>query len=104
VEQSRSPATRFHDDLSAPPETPQPVARLQRLGVNFAVAQRLARSTAMARSKSAELLGANDQSLSLTGADAKTSVKLDGRFGPTQGGHQLWCNDDGGADSARPDS
>jgi tyrosinase len=66
-----------YDDLSAPPGTPQLVARLQRLGVNLAMAQKVARSTTMAGSKPAELLGANNQSLSLTGAEARTSVTLD---------------------------
>jgi tyrosinase len=66
-----------YDDLSAPPGTPQLVARLQRLGVNLAMAQKLARSTTMAGSKPAELLGANNQRVSLTGAEARTSVTLD---------------------------
>jgi tyrosinase len=66
-----------YDDLSAPPGPPRVIARLQRLGVNITVAEKLARSTAMAPSKPAELLGANDQSISLTGTEATTSVTLD---------------------------
>jgi len=66
-----------YDDLSAPPGPPRVIARLQRLGVNLSAAEKLARSTAMAPSKPAELLGANDQSINLTGTEAKTSVTLD---------------------------
>lgn len=64
-----------YDDVTPPSATPQVVARLQRLGVPQAEA--IARSTAMAGPKTAELLGANQQSLSLTGAEARTSVALD---------------------------
>jgi tyrosinase len=66
-----------YDDVSPLPGTPQLVARLQRLGVNLAAAQALARSTTMAGPKRAELLGANSQSLRLAGAEARTSVVLD---------------------------
>jgi len=66
-----------YDDLSAPPGTPQLVARLQRLGVNLAVAKKVARSTTMGRPKPAELLGANNQTLSLSGTEARSSVTLD---------------------------
>jgi tyrosinase len=66
-----------YDDLSPPPGGPQLVARLQRLGVTVAAATALARSTAMARPKTVELLGANSQSLRLVGTEASTSVALD---------------------------
>ncbi|HXW29212.1 MAG TPA: tyrosinase family protein [Xanthobacteraceae bacterium] len=66
-----------YDDLSAPPSAPQLVTRLQRLGVNLAVAEKVARSATMAASKPTELLGANNQSLSVSGAEARTSVTLD---------------------------
>jgi tyrosinase len=66
-----------YDDVSPPAATPQAVARLQRLGVNLAAAQTLARRTAMAGSKTVELLGANNQSLRLVGAEARSAVALD---------------------------
>jgi tyrosinase len=64
-----------YDDISPPAGAPQMVARLQRLGM--AAAESIVRSTAMAGPKTVELLGANNQSLSLTGAEASTSVALD---------------------------
>jgi tyrosinase len=66
-----------YDDVSPPAGAPQLVARMQRLGGNAAVAAATARSTAMAGPKTVELLGANSQSLSLTGSGARTSVALD---------------------------
>jgi tyrosinase len=66
-----------YDDVSPPAGTPQLVARLQRLGVNLAAAEAHVRSTAMAGPKTVELLGANSQSLRLSGAEASTSVVLD---------------------------
>jgi tyrosinase len=66
-----------YDDVSPPFETPQSILRLQRLGVSLAAAQASVRSTAMAASKTVELLGANDQSLRLVGPGARTSVALD---------------------------
>jgi tyrosinase len=66
-----------YDDVSPPSGTPQPVARLQGLGVNLAAAEALVRSTAMAGPKTVELLGANNQSLRLAGAEASTSLALD---------------------------
>jgi tyrosinase len=66
-----------YDDVSPPSGTPQLVARLQRLGVNLAAANRLVRSGAMAGPKTVELLGANNQSLRLAGAEARTSLALD---------------------------
>ncbi len=66
-----------YDDLSAPSTTPLAVARLRQLGVTAAAAETLVRSTAMAEPKPAELLGANSQSIRLTGTEAKTSVALD---------------------------
>jgi len=65
-----------YDDVSAPPSTPQAIARLQRLRAGLAAATQV-RSTAMPRPKTVELLGANDQSLRLTGNEARTSVTLD---------------------------
>lgn len=63
-----------YDDVS-PPSGPSPAAaRLQRLGMPMAAAPIL-RSTGMA--KTVELLGANNQSIRLTGAEARTSVALD---------------------------
>ncbi len=66
-----------YDDVSPPSRTPQLVARLQRLGMKSAAAETLVRSTAMAGPGTVELLGANNQSLRLSGADARTSVVLD---------------------------
>jgi tyrosinase len=66
-----------YDDVSPPAGTPQLVARLQRLGMNMAEANALARSTFMAGPKTVELLGANDQTLRLVGAEARTSVALE---------------------------
>jgi tyrosinase len=66
-----------YDDVSPPSATPQAVARLQRLGVTPATANALARSTAMVDPKTVELLGANNQSLRLTGTGTTTSVALD---------------------------
>jgi tyrosinase len=68
-----------YDDVSPPFATPQAVARLQRLGVAPATANALARSTAMVGPKNVELLGANNQSLRLTGTETTTSVALDAR-------------------------
>ena len=65
-----------YDDVSPPPGMPQLVARLQGLGLNLAAAEALVRSTAMAGPKNVELLGANNQSLSVVGAEARTSVTL----------------------------
>jgi tyrosinase len=66
-----------YDDVSPPAGTPQLVTRLQRLGVNMATAAAPVRSTAMAGPKTVELLGANTQSLRVTGTDARTSLTLD---------------------------
>jgi tyrosinase len=66
-----------YDDVSPPSGTPQVVARLQRLGVSLAAADGLIRRTAMAGPKTVELLGANNESLRLNGAGARTSVALD---------------------------
>jgi tyrosinase len=66
-----------YDDVSPPSGTPLPVARLQGLGANLAAAEALVRNSAMAGPKPVELLGANGQSLNLTGAEARTSVALD---------------------------
>jgi tyrosinase len=63
-----------YDDVSPPSGTPQLVARLQRLRPSLTAAS--ARSTAMAAPKNVELLGANTQSLRLSGTEARTSVKL----------------------------
>lgn len=66
-----------YDDVSPPSRVPQPVARLRRLGVTAAAAESLAGSTAMAGPKNVELLGANTQSLRLTGTEARAAVALD---------------------------
>lgn len=66
-----------YDDVSAPAAAPLQVARLQRLGASLASAEALMRSTAVAGSRSVELLGANTQSLRLSGTEARTSVVLD---------------------------
>ena len=66
-----------YDDVSPPAATPEVVARLERLGVPLETANALARSTAMAGPKTVELLGANNESLRLIGAEAGTSVTLD---------------------------
>jgi tyrosinase len=65
-----------YDDTSPPSETSQAVARLQGLGVAPQAAAALARSTAMA-GPNVELLGANSQSIRLTGTEARTSLALD---------------------------
>ena len=64
-----------YDDTSAPPGAPQLVERLQRLGAPAAAAAQAARSPAMART--VELLGANNQSLRVSGAQASATVTLD---------------------------
>jgi tyrosinase len=66
-----------YDDVSPPSATPRAVARLQGLGLNLAAAEALVRRPAMAGPKTVELLGANDQSLRLSGAEARTSVTLE---------------------------
>jgi tyrosinase len=63
-----------YDDVSPPSGTPQLAARMRRLRPNLTAAADI-RSTAMA--KKVELLGANAGSLRLSGAEARTSVKLD---------------------------
>jgi tyrosinase len=65
-----------YDDVSPPAGTPQLATRLQRLGVNMATAAPV-RSTAMAGPKTVELLGANAQSLRVSGTEARTSLTLD---------------------------
>jgi tyrosinase len=67
----------IYDDVSPPTAATQAVARLQRFGVPAPAAAALARSTAMAGPKTVELLGANTQSLRLTGTEARTAVALD---------------------------
>jgi tyrosinase len=66
-----------YDDVSAPSGTPQMATRLQRFGMNPAAAEALVRSTAMRGQKIVELLGANNQSLRLTGNEARAAVTLD---------------------------
>jgi len=66
-----------YDDVSPPAATPEMVARFERLGVPLETANALARSTAMAGPKTVELLGANNESLSVVGTEAGTSVTLD---------------------------
>jgi tyrosinase len=65
-----------YDDVSPPAGTPQLATRLQRLGVNMATAAPV-RSTAMAGPTTVELLGANAQSLRVSGTEARTSLTLD---------------------------
>jgi tyrosinase len=64
-----------YDDVSPPSATPQMVARVRRLGVPET--ESVVRRTAMAGPKTVELLGANTESVSMTGAEARTSVALD---------------------------
>jgi tyrosinase len=66
----------IYDDTSPPAAEPQPIARLRRLGVPATAAAALARSTAMAGPPNVELLGANTQSIRLSGTEARTSVAL----------------------------
>ena len=66
-----------YDDVSPPAGTPEPLARLRQLGAPAAAAETLARRSAMAGRKTVELLGANKQSLRLTGPEAKDAVVLD---------------------------
>ena len=71
-----SKLTYAYDDVSPPSDVPQAIARLQGLGVSAAAAASLVRSTAMA-AKQVELLGANNQSLRVTGSEARAAVALD---------------------------
>jgi len=64
-----------YDDISPPSGTPQLAARLRRLRPSLTAAN--VRSTAMAGPKNVELLGANRQSLRVSGSDIRTSVTLD---------------------------
>jgi tyrosinase len=66
-----------YDDVSPPSGVSDRAARLQHLGVKAAAAEALVRSTAMPGQKTVELLGANNQKLRVTGAEAKISVALD---------------------------
>lgn len=65
-----------YDDLSAPVPSPL-VARLERLGVGVTEATAIVRRSAMAGSKTVELLGANNESIRLSGTEARTSIALD---------------------------
>lgn len=65
-----------YDDVSPPSEASEAIARLRERGVHRAAAEATARSAAMA-APNVELLGANNQSLRLTGAEARTSVALE---------------------------
>jgi tyrosinase len=62
-----------YDDVSPPSGAAQSLARLRRLGVPMAAALT---SIAMAP-KNVELLGANNQSIRVTGTEASTSVALE---------------------------
>src|SRR5262249_25001855 len=66
-----------YDDVSLPPGAPQPLARLQRLGVHPRAAETLTRGAVMAEPKTVEPLGSNQESLRVTGSEARTSVALD---------------------------
>jgi len=66
-----------YDDVSPPAGTPQRIARFRRLGARAAAVEALARSSAMAARKTAELLGANSEGIRVSGAEARTSVALD---------------------------
>jgi tyrosinase len=67
-----------YDDVSEPAGVPHVATRLQRLGASLdAAAEVHARSPAMAGPKTVELLGANSQSLRVTGTEASTSLALD---------------------------
>jgi tyrosinase len=66
-----------YDDLAAPVPSPL-VARLERLGVGVeAVARRTAMAGPKAGPKTVELLGANNESIRLSGTQARTSIALD---------------------------
>jgi tyrosinase len=65
-----------YDDLSSPPAAAQVALRMQRLGMSRANAEGFAR-IAMPERKNAELLGANQGSLRVVGAEVKTSLALD---------------------------
>jgi tyrosinase len=64
-----------YDDVSAPTGPSPLVARLQRFGVGPAAAAAAVRSAPMA--KTVELLGANQESIRLSGTEATSSVALD---------------------------
>lgn len=66
-----------YDDVSPPAGVPEAAARLRRLGAPAATNEAVVRSTAMAGPKTVELLGANTESIRLTGTEAKASVTLD---------------------------
>ncbi|MBV9826884.1 MAG: tyrosinase family protein [Alphaproteobacteria bacterium] len=66
-----------YDDLSAPTAAPQMTARLQRFGLTSDAADALARSTAMQRPRSVELVGATQESLRLSGTETTAAVTLD---------------------------
>jgi tyrosinase len=69
--------TYQYDDVSPPAGKPHVVARLEALGVPAAAAPAQARRIAMARRRNVELLGANNQSIRLTGNEARTSLALE---------------------------
>jgi tyrosinase len=64
-----------YDDVSAPPGPTPLAARLQRFGVGPAADAAAVRRAPMA--KTVELLGANQQSIRLSGTEASSSVALD---------------------------
>ena len=67
-----------YDDVSPPGIGPSPLeARMERFGVGVAMAAEAVGRPAMAEPKNVELLGANNASIRLTGAQARTSVVLD---------------------------
>jgi tyrosinase len=66
-----------YDDVSSPSGPSPLVARMQRFAVGAARTAEAVRRTAMAAPKNVELLGANTQSIRLSGAQARTSVTLD---------------------------
>lgn len=66
-----------YDDISPPAAAPKFAARLQRLGVGAEAAEALEGTIAMAAPRNVELLGANEERMSLSGTEARTSVRLD---------------------------
>jgi tyrosinase len=73
--QDLSKLSYSYDDVSPPSGLPQPIERLQRLGLNLKAAQDVVGRTAV--TENVELLGALDKSLNLTGADAVATLALD---------------------------
>jgi tyrosinase len=65
-----------YDDLSPGTAAPQPLDRFRRLGADTATAD-AGGGAAVARGDNVELVGANRESLPISGSDVRTSVQLD---------------------------